>query len=540
MSHGASEIQQLRDEVSRLRDENARLREEISRRDVIIERQAAEISILRQNIDALARRCFGASSEKIDPGQKLFDFITEATGEDNTSHAPAAPGPLIAFPKKPKKKHKTRAPRIPDHLPVEREEIIPAQVQLNPEAFRRMGEEITEQIQYKRAEFVRKQVVRVKYAQIDNPIAPPVIAPLPPTLQERCVAGPSVIAEIIFNRFVLHLPYYRQAIMFAGLGVNFHRKTLCDWALLGAESLDLIYRIIQEEHWRSLYRQLDETPIPYLKPGSGNAQTGYLWLSNIPRTSVFFHWHPGRDASGLDALFAPDPVDTHPLTDNQLQELVVLIQCDGYQVYRSRAEKNKNLKLLGCHAHMRRKFFEARDQSPRLVSWILYQIQLIYQIETRLRETNAVPVIREAVRAAETRMIHQRLHKAILMLSKRGILPSTKLGKAITYALNQWPYLAACLTEGRAEIDNNLIENAIRPSKLGRKNWLFVGNGESGRKCAILYTIVENCRIQGIDVRDYLTDVLTRLPGMKARDAASLTPVNWKKARSAEAAAKVA
>jgi transposase len=258
MSHGASEIQQLRDEVSRLRDENARLREEISRRDVIIERQAAEISILRQNIDALARRCFGASSEKIDPGQKLFDFITEATGEDNTSPAPAAPDPLIAFPKKPKKKHKTRAPRIPDHLPVEREEIIPAQVQLNPEAFRRMGEEITEQIQYKRAEFFRKQIVRVKYAQIENPIAPPVIAPLPPTLQERCIAGPSVIAEIIFNRFVLHLPYYRQAIMFAGLGVNFHRKTLCDWALLGAESLDLIYRSIQEEHWRSPYRQLDE------------------------------------------------------------------------------------------------------------------------------------------------------------------------------------------------------------------------------------------------------------------------------------------
>jgi hypothetical protein len=128
-----------------------------------------------------------------------------------------------------------------------------------------------------------------------------------------------------------------------------------------------------------------------------------------------------------------------------------------------------------------RKFFEARDQSPRLVSWLLNQIQLIYQIEARLREANARPVIREITRASQTRMIHQRLHKAIVMLSKRGILPSTKLGKAITYALNQWPYLEACLT-----------------------------------------------------------GVLTRLPGMKASEAASLTPANWKEARTAKAAAKVA
>ena len=540
MSDGASEIQQLRDEISRLRDENAHLRGEISRRDAIIERQAAEISILRQNIDALARRVFGASSEKIDPGQKLFDFVTDPNGEGETPAVPATPGPLIELPKMRKRANKTRAPRIPDHLPVEREEIIPAQVQLNPEAFRRMGEEVTEQLHFKPAEFIRKQIVRVKYALIENPIAPPVIAPLPPTLQERCIASPSVIAEVIFNRFVLHLPYYRQAIMFAGLGVDFHRKTLCDWALLGSEWLDLIYRKIQEEHWRSPYRQLDETPIRYLQPGSGKAQTGYLWVSNIPRGSVFFHWHTGRDASGLDALFPEEPADIDTLTEQQINELVAIIQCDGYQVYRSRAEKKRYLKLLGCHAHMRRKFFEAFEHSPALVSWILHQIQLIYQIETRLREANARPAIREAVRISETRMIHQRLHKAILMLSKRGILPSTKLGKAITYALNQWPYLAACLTDGRVEIDNNLVENTIRPAKLGQKNWLFIGNGESGRKCAILYTIVENCRLLGIDVRAYLTDVLTRLPGMKASDAASLTPANWQKACTGKEAAKVA
>jgi transposase len=518
--------------------EKQRLLDEIAKRDEIIARQAAEILVLRQNIDALSRRIFGASSEKFDPGQVLFAFASDITASEPPADTPAALP--VELPKNRKKTTKTRAPRIPDHLPVEREEIIPPQVQLEPESFRRMGEEITEQIHFKRAEFFRKQLVRGKYVRIDNSTAPPIIAPLPPSLQERCIASPGLITEVIYNRFVLHLPYYRQVEIFNSMGVNFHRKTLCDWSLLGSNWLDIIYREIQYEHWRSLYRQLDETPIRYLQPGSGKAQTGYLWTSNIPGGSVFFHWHEGRDAEGIDALFAEDPEDAENLSDEELQKLVAIIQCDGYQVYRSRAEKKRWLKLVGCQAHMRRKFFEALDQSPQVVSWILHQIALLYQIEERLRESKAGPSLREAVRASESRMIHRRLHKAIVQLSKRKILPRTKLGKAITYALNQWQYLEGYLSDGRVEIDNNLVENAIRPTKLGQKNWLFVGNCESGRKCAILYTIIENCRRLKIDVREYLTDVLTRLPAMKSSEAASLTPAAWQAARSGKAATKVA
>jgi transposase len=516
--------------------ERQHLLDEIAKRDEIIARQAAEIHILRQNLDALVRKIYGSSSETLDPGQGLFDFVTGTPA----SEPPAAPAPPFELPKTRKKTRKTRAPRIPEHLPIEREEIIPPQVQLDPQAFRRMGEEITEQLHFKRAEFFRKQVVRGKYVSIDNPIAPPVIAPLPPSLQERCIASPGLISEIIYNRFVLHLPYYRQVEMFNAMGVNFHRKTLCDWALLGSDWLDIIYREIQYEHWRSPYRQLDETPIRYLQPGTGKAQTGYLWTSNIPGGSVFFHWHQGRDAAGIDALFAQDPATPADLSEEEIAELTAIIQCDGYQVYRSRAQKCRWLKLIGCHAHMRRKFFEAQEQSPKLIAWILHQIGLLYQIEERLREAKAGPALRTAVRAAESRMIHRRLHKAIVKLSARNILPRTKLGKAITYALNQWQYLEGYLSDGRVEIDNNLVENAIRPTKLGQKNWLFVGNGESGRKCAILYTIVENCRRLKIDVREYLTDILTRLPGMKSSEVSHLTPAAWLKARSGKAEQMVA
>lgn len=188
---------------------------------------------------------------------------------------------------------------------------------------------------------------------------------------------------------------------------------------------------------------------------------------------------------------------------------------------------------MGCHAHVRRKFFEAKDQSPRLVGWILRQLAHLYHIERQLRETQASAVRREAMRASQSRPIHQRLKKLFDRLAlRRSILPKSNLGKAISYALNQWPNLETYLKDGRVEIDNNLVENAIRPTKLGAKNWLFIGAEHTGEKSAIIYTLVENCRRLGINPRDYLEDVLTRLPGMMAREAVNLTPANWLKARS--------
>ena len=512
--------------------ERKHLLDEIARRDAIIERQAAEILVLRQTVDAISRRVFGVSSEKLDAQQREFFFAADLAKKPSAAD-PANSGPAAEIKDHKKRQQKTRAPRIPDHLPVQREEVIPPQVQLEPAAFRRIGEEVREQLGFKPAEFFRVQLVRPKYVRIDNPVAKPVIAPLPPSLQERCIATPGLIAEVIDNRFVCHLPYYRQEEMFTRLGVHIHRKTLCDWTLLASDWLAIIYREIQYEHWRCPYRQIDETPIRYLEPGTGKAQLGYLWTSNIPGGSVFFHWHDGRDAAGLDALF--EKQDSQ-LTDEVVEQLGCIIQCDGYSAYPAWAKHKPWIKLMGCHAHVRRKFFEATEQSPRLVAWILRQFSHLYHIETRLRAAKAGPALRQSVRAAESAPIHQRLHKVITLLAKRRILPKSKLGKAIQYALRQWPQLELFLGDGRVEIDNNLVENAIRPTKLGAKNWLFLGNVESGKKCAILYTIVENCRRLGINTREYLEDVLTRLPAMKAREAASLTPATWLAARSGKAA----
>lgn len=318
--------------------ERQHLLDMIAKRDEVIARQAAEIVVLRQTIDALCRRVFGKSSETLDPAQLELmlggDFAKKAPAAD-----PADPGPAAEIPAHKKAPKKTRAPRIPEHLPIVREELDPPEVLLNPGDFRRIGEEVREQLHFKPAEFIRIQLVRGKYVRKDDPAAKPFISPLPPSLQDRCIATPGLIAEVIDNRFICHLPYYRQAEMFARMGVHIHRKTLCDWALLASDWLSIIYREIQYEHWRALYRQIDETPIHYLQPGSGKAQTGYLWTSNIPGGTVFYHWHDGRDAKGMTGLFdKTQPAGEGEPIDPKLLPLLRIIQCDGYAVYPSWAK----------------------------------------------------------------------------------------------------------------------------------------------------------------------------------------------------------
>ncbi|MCW1915564.1 transposase [Luteolibacter sp. GHJ8] len=171
---------------------------------------------------------------------------------------------------------------------------------------------------------------------------------------------------------------------------------------------------------------------------------------------------------------------------------------------------------------------------------MLWQIGHLCRIEKQLRDAKAGPALRESVRASQSRMIHHRLKAVIDRLALRANLPKSKLVDALRYAAKQWSKLEVYLADGRIEIDTNLVENAIRPTKLGAKNWLFIRCREAGQRAAILYTIVENCRRLGIDAREYLEDTLTRLPGMKESQAATLTPANWLRVRQGKPARKAA
>ena len=494
-------------------DRERQLLEEIARKDEQIARQEQRIALLEQKLDALVKRIFGSKSESLNPGQ-LELLLDPDAAKKPVAAGSADPGPA-AEPAPFRQRKEPRPSRIPEHLPIEEKTLEPDFVLADPTAWRRIGEEVTERLDYCPGRFLRQRLVRPKYVRKGDPTAKPVIAALPPSLQDRCTATPRLIAEVVANRFAHHLPYYRQAEIFTRQGVALHRRTLCDWADLAAHWLGGIYRAIRDDHRRSGYLQIDETPIRYLQPGHGSTRTGYLWASHLPGGSVFYHWREGRDQGGITDVLGDEPVPR-------------ILQCDGYGAYPAWAKDKPHIRLMGCHAHVRRKFFEAKDQAPKLTAWLLRQLGHLYRIEKELRDQRAGPALREAIRASQSRPIQQRLRQAIDRLSRRrSILPQSLLGKAIRYALNQWENLTVYLDDGRVEIDNNGTENAIRPTKLGAKNWMFIGSGEAGKKTAILYTIVENCRRLGIAPAEYLTDVLERLPGMTAREGNRLTPAAW-------------
>jgi transposase len=478
-----------------------------------------ENQLLRQKVDLLVRRVFGSSSEKFDSAQlELLQLSNDA----------AAPEVLAAPPSESRRTacaRQPRAPRLPDHLPVVEEVIDPEPVQSQPESWRLIGQEVSEQLDYEPGRFLKRRVVRRKYVHRTEPDRVPVIAPLPECLQERGLAAPGLLAYILVCKYCDHLPLYRLEQIFQQRhGLNLPRQTLARWVELASDWLKPIYEQIRTGVLAGGYVQIDETPIQYLEPGHGKTKQGYLWTSSRPGGDVFYSWHTSRAAACLDTIIPVDFKGT--------------VQCDGYSGYRSFATgRHGAITLAGCWAHARRGFHEAREQSPRVSGWILRQIQNLYRIESVLRDKKAGPALREAVRAHQSRPIVQRIERAFLRLKASSrFLPKSLMGEAMDYALGQWSTLQVYLSDGRIEVDNNLVENAIRPTAIGKKNWLFVGEAHAGQRGAIIYTIIESCRRRGQDPYAYLREVLTRLPRMTNHQIPDVTPEAWCKNPSATSA----
>ena len=480
-----------------------------------IELLRRENALLRQKIDLLVKRVFGSSSEALASNQ------LELLAAPSQSAAPA--GPVVAGPEKDRSRSSRppREPRLPENLPVVEEVIDPEPVKAQPEVWRCIGQEVSEQLDYEPGRFLRRRVVRRKYVHRTELDSGPVIAALPERLLDRSLPAPGLLAQIVVGKYCDHLPLYRQEQIYQQRhGLNLPRQSLARWVELAADWCKPIYEHIRTGVMGGGYVQVDETPVDYLEPGNGKTKQGYLWTCSRPGGEVFYRWETSRAAVCLENIIPVDFKGT--------------VQCDGYSAYRSFAHKrNGTIALAGCWAHVRRKFHEALEQSPKTAGWIMRQIQHLYRVESRLREQRAGPRLREAVRAHQSRPIVQRLQRALLRL-KSGArpLPQSLLGIAIDYALGQWQTLEVFVADGRVEIDNNLVENAIRPTALGKKNWLFIGEAGAGDRGAILYTIIECCRRRNIDPYTYLRDVLTRLPNMTNHQIPEVTPQAWAKAQT--------
>jgi transposase len=471
-----------------------------------------ENELLRQKIDLLIRRVFGSSSEQLDRSQLELLLQLPQSSPPATETSPILANEGVA----PVQSRKPRAPRLPEHLPVVEEVIEPEPVKTAPEEWRCIGQEVSEQLDYEPARFLRRRTIRRKYVHRMDVDRAPVIAPLPERLLDRSLPAPGLLAHILVSKYCDHLPLYRQEQIYARRHqVPLPRQTLARWVELAADWMKPIYEQIRTGVMAGGYVQVDETPVDYLEPGHGRTRQGYLWTSSRPGGDVFFHWETSRAAACLDHVIPVNFTGT--------------LQCDGYSAYRAFANgRGGTIELAGCWAHVRRKFYEAAESSPRTAGWLLRQIQHLYGIESRLRGHHAGPRLRDAVRASESRPVVKRIERALIKLKASGRhLPQSLLASAIDYALGQWRTLEIYLADGRVEIDNNLVENAIRPTAIGKKNWLFVGQAEAGQRSAIIYTLIESCRRRGLDPYNYLREVLTRLPNMTNHQIHEVTPAAW-------------
>jgi hypothetical protein len=355
--------------------------------------------------------------------------------------------------------------------------------------------------------------------KVDERALPPVVASAPVRVSEGCLAAPGLLAHLLVNKFADHLPFYRlQMIFWQRHGVFIARQQMVLWTGQCVALLEAVVICLKKEIRQSPYVQVDETPVRYLDPGQpGRCGQGYLWTALVPGKCVVYDWHASRAAGCLNDLLGKD--------------FKGKIQCDGYSAYPAFAKDKPAVERVGCMAHARRGFFEAKEQAPRVAGWILHQIGILYRWEEQLRQSRAGPGSREALRGSHSRMVMDRLKRAFEKLAPR-YLPKSPMGQAISYALNQWPLLERFLEHGEVEIDNTLVENAIRPTAVGKKNWLFFGSEEAGRRNAAIFTLIQNCRIHGVEPHSYLKDLLERLPTMTNQDKLDdLTPLNWKKTR---------
>ena len=515
-------------EQAELKAQNAALETKVSERNERLEKLArdnkkqerekrdllAELAYVKRQLEALKRKLFGQSRGETISEAQLQLALSEL--EKEIVEQTEAAKEVIGYSRRGPTDEESTA-RIPEELETITEEIIPAEVQAEPEAFERIGEEVTEELDVLPMKVVRRRIVRPKFkrkAQLD---AVPFTAALPPRVIPGGIPAAGLIAFLLVAKYVDHLPLYRLEKIFASrFGVKLPRQRMCDWIGYAVENwLAIIYHSIRQGLIGGDYLQIDETPIRYLDPEvKGRSRNGYLWVYGQPQGDICFEWTPTRRKAAAETI---------------VRDFTGVLQSDGYAVY-DRVCKSKKITQLGCWAHARRKFYEAYQHGENGAMHYLVLIRELYAVESSMaQDFTAEQVVAE--RRQRSGPVLEQIQKS-LVVDAPDHLPKSAMAAAIGYAKNQWSKLIAYVDYGDARIDNNLSEQAIRPTKLGVKNWLFIGHPDAGPRTAMIYTILECCRRHKVEPLAYLNDVLRRLPGMTNHEvaAANLSPRDWKPA----------
>ena len=472
----------------------------------------------KHQIEQLLRRLHGPRSERFDPNQLFLDEMMKA-GQAESAPTEEATIPVKATVKRKARPHGRSI--IPDHL--EREEILldlPDEEKTDPKTGQdlvKLRDEVSEKLAWKPGNWFVKQFIRPIYVHPDRQSedAGIYVRPMPDSPIEKCKADTSVLAWVAVQKWCDHLPLHRQRDIFKRQGVEVARSTLNAWAIEPILALEPLYEALKEDVLSRPFIFTDDTPVRLQVKGRGKTKTARMWV-----------YVGGADPPHRFFDFTEDRKKERP--GEILKNYQGYIHADAYSGYDHLFRSDLPLTEVGCWAHTRRKFDEAKTTAIPECAEILGLIGLLYKVEKEVRGQE--PEQRLNARQKSSVSLMDKLYERLEELHQDA-LPASPLGKALTYAINQKEALQVYLTDGRLEMDNNTAENAIRPLALGRKNWMFAGSTRGGKACAIALSLLQSAKVLDLNPYDYLHDIYNRIMGHPVHRLDELLPAQWKASR---------
>jgi transposase len=486
--------------------------EELTRTSLVISEKDEKIASLSFELDKFLRILFGKKSEKLSilqtgAGQlDLFELGTTQAQQEELSQQASEQKPEL---KKPKKRAKGSGRMVlPEDL---RREVIILEPTEDVSDCKVIGQEITEVLELTPAEFYVKQYVRNKYAKANGEGI--IIANLPDRVIEKGIPSETVVAQMTVDKYVYGMPLHRQIDKYTRMGIRIPASTASDWMMKGWKQLVPLWELLKLLVTNQKYLQADESPIKVLDRNHKNGiHQGYMWVYNAPSDKlVLYDYRKGRDHSGPKEM---------------LEDYAGILQTDGYTVYEKLFASHPNIILVYCMAHARRMFIEARSDNMEKADYVLEQMQKLYALEKQMRDQKSNWQERTQLRQEKAVPILEKLEKW-MDAEILQVRPTSPLGKALSYSKSRWQGLSAYTNHGQIEIDNNLVENSIRPLAIGRKNYLFAGSHKAAEMTAAMYSFMATCKKNNVNELEWLKDVFERIQSHKQKDLYQLLPNNW-------------
>jgi transposase len=499
--------------VEELRTLAASLITQVEQQDHQIHFKDLKISQLTHEMAILKRWRFGRGAEEFHGQQRslLEESIDEDLGAIEIELDDLQP---IA-----------KAKKIPvrSHLPLELPRVHYTHEPENTRCecgcqMKRIGEDVAEKLDYVPGTFQVERHVRGKWACaacekiVQARVAPHVI--------DKGIPTAGLLAHILVSKYANHMPLYRQEEIYARSGVSIARSTMAEWVGACGVRLQPLVDAMKELLLKRSVLHADETPMPTLRPGLKKTHRAYLWAYGTtvydPDPIVIYDFAVGRSGEHARAFLG-----------SWRNKLV----CDDFSGYKALFQGERPATEVGCMAHARRKFHELyANHKSQIAGNALEYYAKLYEVEREAKDLELDAAGRRALRQAKSVLVAQHLH-AWLTQRRASVAPGSATQKAINYSLGRWEALTRYMGDGTLPIDNNWLENRIRPVALGRANWLFAGSERAGRRAAAVMSLIQTARLHGLDPYVYMRDVLERLPLMPQSRIAELLPGEWKLSR---------